>query len=53
MKLKKYFKPTVANLEIGTIEFLAISVDISIGEEQETGRTDVGNHKGAWGNLWR
>lgn len=50
---KRYSVPTVAEQEIVTTNFIASSVDITVGEEQETGSTDAGKHKGAWGNLWK
>lgn len=50
---KRYSVPTVAEQEIVTVEFIATSVNITMGYEQETGSTDAGKHKGAWGNLWK
>ena len=43
----------MAEQEIVTTNFIASSVYVTIGGEQETGSTDAGKHKGTWGNLWK
>ena len=50
---KRYSEPTVAEQEIVTTNFIAGSVDITIGEDQETGSAGAGNQRGNWGNLWK
>ena len=48
---KRYSVPTVAEQEIVTTNFIADSVNIPVGGDQETGSTDAGKQRGEWGNL--
>ena len=50
---KRYSEPTVAEQEIVTTNFIASSVDVTIGRELETGSADAGKQRGNWGNLWK
>ena len=43
----------MAEQEIVTTNFIAGSVDITIGEDQETGSAGAGKQRGEWGNLWK
>ena len=50
---KRYSEPTVAEQEIATTNFIAVSVDVTVGEDQETGSADADKQRGNWGNLWK
>lgn len=43
----------LAEQEIVTTNFIASSVDITVGEDLETGSADAGKQRGNWGNLWK
>ena len=49
---KRYSEPTMAEQEIATTNFIAGSVDITIGEDQETGSAGAGKQRSNWGSLW-
>ena len=49
---KRYSEPTMEEQEIVTTNFIAASVDITIGEDKETGATGANKHRGEWGDLW-
>ena len=50
---KRYSEPTVAEQEIVTTNFIAGSVNIPVGEDQDTGSADAGKQRGEWGDLWK